>query len=330
MAFISTYEVKNITSNFKYRRAIFGYQDKNGKERYVEGLDIKFEIESAGGQILPQARIDVCNLDTDTMKHLTTITPFDNNHKIALYIGYETNYNGQKNTKLPKIFEGNIKYAMFTFIPDMWLEMHCVSDNTQIYGVMGAEDSKYVNENINNVHDLVDWVITKKIGRAVQWNEAVYDMKNLSPLILNSEYYEFSYNVGGKTPIQVLQEISRMYNLSIWGSADSFKINPSDRLIKEDINPTVKWAVNVNSGMIGIPTVSVAQAEVTILMNPNILAGDCVELKSERYNNVFVKDGKSSLSIASNGRYTITKINHKGHLRGNEWYSKLSMVRGGW
>jgi hypothetical protein len=50
------------------------------------------------------------------------------------------------------------------------------------------------------------------------------------------------------------------------------------------------------------------------------------------YENVYVRkdNGKSSNAIASNGKYTVTGVTHTGHLRGNEWYTKLKMVRGGW
>lgn len=332
MAFISNLEVKNKTTNFKYRRAVFGYSlNGEGSEKYVEGLDIKFEVDNAGGSILPYARIDVCNLDTNIMKQLVTITPFDNNHRIALYAGYETNYNGKKNTSLPKIFEGRLKHAMFTYIPDVWLEMFCVGETTQMIRPMGKSDAEYCLTNIKNGFDLLLWVINEKLKMPAIYNKDNFKDKPMPPLLFNEgDKQKFQYNVGGKSPLQLIENLKKAYELKIFTVGDAFYITPNDRFISEaKKQSTVKWKINANTGMIGIPTVSVAQAQVKTLMNVGISGNDYVELYSKMYDNVYVKDKKeSSNAVAANGGYTVTSVNHRGHLRGEEWYSTIKMVRG--
>lgn len=344
MAFATTLTIQNRTSGFKYRRAIFAYIDKDGKEKYVDGLDIKFEIKSGGEVTLPIARIDVCNLETEVMKRLTTIYRFDNNNRVALYVGYEDNLNGRKKTILPKIFEGRIQHSAFTFIPDMWLEMYCLADNAQIYDtVFSEEESREVLYEIINIKGLIDWLKEKLRQKgysfSVEMNED--DFKDIPEY---SNFYNalfgtveslgfwdgiYSMNIAGKNAIEVLRQIGHTYNLSIWGvSENHFVIKPKTNYIKEDKSVNVKWEIKAETGMIGVPTISVQQAEVTVLMNPRIYAGDGVNLYSRRYKGVSVQRGSNA--VASNGKYTVYGVTHRGHLRGNEWYSKLHMTRGGW
>ena len=331
MAFAPTLTIQNRTSGFKYRRAIFAYIDKDGKEKYVDGLDIKFEIKSGGEVLLPMARIDVCNLETEVMKRLTTIYRFDNNNRVALYVGYEDNLNGRKKTILPKIFEGRIQHSAFTFIPDMWLEMYCLSDNAQIYDTVFSVEESFEVLKIINIKGLIDWLKEKLRQKgysfSVEMNEK--DFKDI--LFYNTLFGAglYPFNIAGKNAIEVLRQIGHTYNLSIWGvSENHFVIKPKTNYIKEDKSVNVKWEIKAETGMIGVPTISVQQAEVTVLMNPRIYAGDGVNLYSRRYEGVSVQRGSNA--VASNGKYTVYGVTHRGHLRGNEWYSKLLMTRGGW
>ena len=341
MAFATTLTIQNRTSGFKYRRAIFAYIDKDGKEKYVDGLDIKFEIKSGGEVMLPIARIDVCNLETEVMKRLTTIYRFDNNNRVALYVGYEDNLNGRKKTILPKIFEGRIQHSAFTFIPDMWLEMYCLADKAQIYDTVFSEEESLEVLGITNIKGLIDWLKEKLRQKGYSFSVEVNE-KDFKDIILYNilfrntdttglpfNFSPLNFNIAGKNAIEVLRQIGQTYNLSIWGvSENHFVIKPKTNYIKDDKSVNVKWEIKAETGMIGVPTISVQQAEVTVLMNPRIYAGDGVNLYSRRYKGVSVQRGSNA--VASNGKYTVYGVTHRGHLRGNEWYSKLLMTRGGW
>lgn len=329
MAFQTQYDITNKSSSFPLRRVVFAYQDAAGKEQYLEDIDVQFQINLAGNTILPNAVISVCNIDTNSMKYLTTITPLDNNHKVALYVGYEDNISGSKTSVLPRIYTGDIRQSYFTNPPDIWLQMSTIDQNVQLT----SSELAQMDSEATCVRDyIID--IAKNCGYAVNINDDDFGEKyrNEFPDFFESvlaEDYHTNYTpwkIREKTPLATLKSLQKAYNLTITMLGGRCFVYPNSRYIQQkEERSNADFIISQDTGMIGIPTVSNTTAEIITLFNAAILPSSTVELKSERLSDVYVDRTRG---IAANGIYTVVKIEHTGHLRGNEFYTRILAIRG--
>lgn len=323
MAFQTQYEVANKSSTFPLRRVIFAYQDASGQEQYIEDIDVQFRVHLAGNTILPNATISVCNLNTNVMKYLTTIVPLDNNHNIALYAGYEDNVSGSKRTVIPQIYSGQIRQSYFTMPPDIWLQIDSISQNEQILSSAIAQSDIGGNTAKEYIVNVV-----KACGFAVVLNDDDFgdEYRRDFPDFFENVYKYEQWKIRDKNPLAMLKALGHLYNLSITMIGGRCFIYPNSRYIKQTTQQsTADFIISKDTGMIGIPTVSNTAAEINTLFNPAILPSSTIDLRSERLQDVYVDRVRG---IAANGIYRVVSIEHFGHLRGEEFMTRILAIRG--
>lgn len=283
------------------RRAYILFPTQTGRDpglfstqKKIEGVNIRFSATSYSPVgVTADAQISIYNLNKEDLGFLTT-TPnslITKQNLIQLYAGYDDN--------VACIFSGMITDAPPTGNPDVSIDIRGLA------GVSWMAQPVQVQKNNVTIANLIDTAgknanipvnIPAPLRNANEW--------------LNKTLETFSYT---GTSMGLIQKISAMMggpnynknsiNLSIhndglyaWSASDS---KGSVLLIKE------------KTGMVGYPRPTAGGAEVTILLNPGIKAGDVVRIESNRIP-------------LCNGDYFVVGIKHQGELRGNTWYTTLT------
>lgn len=283
------------------RRAYILFPTETGRnpslfadQKKIEGVNIRFSATTYSPVgVAADAHISIYNLNKKDLGFLTT-TPnslITKQNLIQLYAGYDDN--------IGCLFSGMITEAPPTGNPDVSIDIKGLA------GLTWMAKPVQIQRNNVTVADLIDDAgktanipvnIPAPLRNANEW--------------LNKTLESFSYT---GTSMGLIQKISSMIggphynkssiNLSIyndglyaWSAGDS----------KNSI-----LLINEKSGMVGYPRPTAGGAEVTILLNPGIKAGDIVRIESNRIPQC-------------TGNYFVVGIKHQGELRGNTWYTTLT------
>lgn len=264
-------------------------------EKKLKGLNIRFRVTTyVQSGMASDARIEVYNLNRKDLGFLSTIarTYLQKNYLFRLYAGYE----GEE--KL--LFSGRALQAVPDSYPDV------------ILNINGMSSIEWWGENIDTtkekvtVMDLIDYV-AKQIGYQVNIDEKLRKNNEL----LNKVQDNFSFT---GSPMDLLQQCQQMM-----GGVSSDPQTVFMSISNEQINiwsPSVpngnkKLLISKETGMIGLPQPTETGCQVKILMNTGVVAGDIVELKSDRIDLL-------------NGDYYVIGITHEGETRGTSWYTTLT------
>lgn len=250
-----------------------------------------FVITKTRGAVSNQATINIANLPKADIEDFTTFRNETilggDQRRLALYAGYE----GQKEARL---FTGDIRQALPTVRPDIWLECTCQSGYFNNLGLA----SLAMNGPIK----------IKDIGaKAAQLLNLGYEWR--APEELNKTIDNF-YFTGGIT--QIMQKLSRLAPLAVWSEDGVLIIDAENRSTPLAAGPVLE--INKNTGMIGLPRPDIFGVKFTTLLNPNAKLGQEINLTSEAIP-------------AANGHYFVYGLTHRGNYRGNAFYTEFDCWR---
>lgn len=256
-------------------------------------LDVSYKIsfqtsETVSGAV-NELNLELNGLTVDNMLYYaTTYNQFHQNpvfNDIVVTAGYD-NFNGI-------IFEGNITEA----IPDM---------NTADYSLRLKAISWY--EEMNNEIKSYSYQGETPVNKILQ------DIASRQGMLLQSQIGDdisvTDFTLNNVSFIQTLRELSTMKGIDIWSvNGRIFAKQRGEPL--EEISPITIDERN----MIGIPTPTNIGCDVSIKLNPAIVTGQFVRLKSKKF---------PQLNTYS---YNIQTLSHGGDTKSNKWQTNLHLIR---
>lgn len=258
-----------------------------GNEAGQNTLDFKFDVTKYGS-FYSQFSVGILGLNSNTINELTVWRPQDAISE-ARQIKVFAGYTG--NDKPSLIAKGGVWHAIPNSPPEMWLNMSCMSWL-----------SKKVP--VENPHKAIGYPqdIFKEIGGImglpVLWNAGDGGFKRSTFMIDGTvdtlaDRFALKYNVIVYENNGVLLAISKN----------------GEREKVEDAKD-----ISIENGLISVGNLSVAGATIRIRLRTDFDLFSWVNLKSK-------------LIPKANGPYYVTKVRHVGHMRGEEWYTELTMLR---
>ena len=115
-----------------------------------------------------------------------------------------------------------------------------------------------------------------------------------------------------KPIVQCVRYLAQVTGLDVYISNNRLYIKESGKALKQSTVPTF---IVDSSNMIGSPKMTPQGIEVNILMNPAVISGQQVEIKSERFDTI------------SSQKYTLQSCSHAGDTRGTDWMTHLILIR---
>lgn len=273
--------------------------DKNVIEKRIDGLNIRFSTKVHSSIGAPStAYIDIFNLNRTDMDYLATSasTFLKRQRFFKMYAGYEDDVN--------LMFSGQMLEALPEGNPDVVLK------------VKGLSSLKWWGENISVSKDNTNMLglletAADEMGYVLDIDE---NTRNSELLTRTKETYSYT-----GSPMGMLEDIQSEMG-GVTTDEKSIYVVPENDTIHVYSPSLVNYKkvllVNKYTGMIGIPTPTVAGCTVKILLNTSIRCGDMIDLVSERIPSI-------------NGKYFVISISHDGEVRGKTWYTTLNCARFG-
>ncbi len=267
----------------------------NGEQRTITELRIIFNITKSVLSYPNLAKIDIYNPNQDTLSSLQRKFT-----KVVLNAGYDG--------ELKLIFKGEIRNIL----------QNKIGVNRVITLYAGDGERDWQNAIINKTYasnvpisNIVDDIVStfKEVTRGV-----IEGIPNIAENLLGE-------TISGSSK-DILDRIARQYDLD-WNIQDG-EIN----IIQSDIPIGSLQSIVVNSltGMIGSPTITEIGADVTTLLNPNLIPNSSFTIESVNaqinLGNLFFRDVKRT---SAEGSYKIQEVNFKGDSRDGDW---LAIVKG--
>ena len=256
-------------------------------------LDFKFEIEKFASNTVTEFTVSVYGLSMDNIKALTiwkTDEAYKEKRKIEVYAGYK---DGGINSPLA---QGFITNALPTPPPELALNFTCMG-TTAIFSIVDepvVERDKTIKEVIESIASLLKVKLEWKVEKPIS------DGK------IKAFTIEGSVN-------NLFEKIKQSFNILLQLRADRLIAFDKDFYINGKPD-TLSHKVDKEHGLLSLGNITLKGADITVRLNDRYQILDNVSLKSE-------------LIPSANGDYIISRIIHKGHLRGKEWITKLSMFR---
>lgn len=255
----------------------------------IEKLRIKFEIKKSVTANTNYCRVDIYNLSQTTRNKITT----DSTSLVRVLAGYSNNVG------LIEIGQGNISNVIHSYkSPDVV---------TTIFSKDGF------NSTINNrislsfidktpLSSIIDAVIAKLNipVKFINYNKSVQIKNGFSYVgaitdVLDQlgRQYKFSWSIQDGQ-LQILNGEQGTGNQSIFLSAETGLIESPELVIKTK----------------NLKLINKNEYKVTSLMQPQLQAGDLIQIESKSLNGIFI----------------INELTHIGDMNANEWYTNLIVV----
>lgn len=259
----------------------------NGQLKRLEGIDVRFDVKKYMGAVMNEGNVEIWNLPQEDVEYLTTFT----SQWIAINQRKRIRIiAGYKDTNVGLLFDGDIIEALPTVPPDVCLRCKARS------GAYG--NSTMISKSITRQISVKDM-----LKQAGQWTGLKINDFTTTTRKIDGFYY-----TGSAT--QLINQINNIPDIIAYEEDGSLcvvdKKNP-------DIQKGIRL-INSSSGMIGIPQPDALGVKVRILLDPNIRLGQQIKVES-------------STIPACNGIYTIYELEHKGELRGSEFYTDITARR---
>lgn len=255
----------------------------------VEKLRIRFEIKKSVTANTNYCRVDIYNLSQTTRNRITT----DSTSLVRVLAGYSNN------TGLIEIGQGNISNVIHSYkSPDIVTTIlskdgfnSTISNRISLSFIDKTPLSSIINTIISKLNIPVKFA---------NYNKSV-QIKN-----------GFSY-VGAIT--DALDQLGRQYNFR-------WSIQDGQLLILNGEQGTGNQSVflSADTGLIESPELVIKtkklqelkknEYKVTALMQPQLQAGDLIQIESKTLNGVFI----------------VNELTHIGDMNANEWYTNLIVV----
>lgn len=257
----------------------------------LEGLDIKFNIEKIG-DVYAKFSCGILGLSRESINKLTVFNPADAVRacrKIEVHAGYR---DGTKNHLLCK---GYIFNAMPTPPPEMWLNMDCLISAGEKIPV----DPAFTMSNKPAIE--VFRKICSLCGKKSRWECTTL-----------KEETNISFTFEG-TCDQLAEKFASKFGVVVYEDNGTFVcVNKNGQ---NNTSPANAERLDSSSGLIAVGGVTVAGATVRTRLNDSYRLFSWVDLQTR-------------LVPKANGLYYVLKKRHVGHLRGDEWYTELTLIRG--
>lgn len=284
------------------RRVFISFPEQHGSDssllasqKVLDGLNIRFNVKIYSNIGIPaEAYISIYNLNREDMQFLTTsaATWLAQQSLIQLYAGYDDN--------VKCLFSGQIMDAPPEGFPDMALNIKGISGANWMSNQIDVQKANL------KLGDLIDYT-SSVTGYPV--NIPSYIRK--SNEMLNKHIEDFSYTGSAWNLLDKIQDMTGGFDI---GDKSIILSTYNDNTYVWSPNPSTEGKyllINEESGMIGIPHPTGVGVDITMLLNPDVNAGDIIYLDSKRVPQC-------------NGSYYITAIHHEGELRGNQWQTTIS------
>lgn len=260
-----------------------------GNEGGGTTLDFKFDVTKYGS-MYSDFKVSILGLNSNTINQLTVWKPQDaasERRQVKVYAGYDVD--GKPNL----IAQGGVWSALPDPPPEMWLNMSCLHSLDKKIPV---EKPRTVE---GTVRELFDQVAMEMGYTSRMWN-VQKDFRN----------DKYSFKIDGMKS-DLAWKFAQKCNLIVFD--DDGMLTATDTK-GEKLPPKNPIPVNIDTGLLAVGNVAVAGATIRVRL-------------STRYKLYTWVDLKSQLIPKASGLYYIIKIRHVGHMRGDEWYTELEMIR---
>lgn len=272
-----------------------GWVDIGGYGKPPVGLDFKFDVVKYGN-IYSKFSVGVLGINSSNINAMTVYNPADavsQGREISVFAGYESD-------GVPSLLcTGIVFNAVPTPPPEMW---------------MNFEGMPYLKNKIaiENVEPM--------------YNKTIEEVVNKLCSMMGFTYFWRSKNVNLGTKINftftgtrdtALTELAEGLNLVVI-LGDNNDVYFYDKKAWNILPiPTSRVPViNTESGLLMVGNVTVTGAKIRVRLND----------KYQLFSWVYLE---SKLIPRASGYYFVLSKHHKGHLRGEEWYTELELIRKG-
>lgn len=259
-------------------------------------LDFKFTIERKAGAIQCFADVSVCGLNKDDILHYISFAAqwreFNKRKYISIYAGYEDEGGAQK------LFEGDVYHALPTMPPDVWLNMK-------------ARTGHYLQQTVASKSILEPMKLPDVCENAANWMgmKLLWMVQNpaANEIIIN----QFQCTGSLANLPKQMQDLAPDYIIV----SVNTKTGCVEIVDKDNIQTQAKMlTVTKDTGLLGIPNPSPWGVEFEMRLCPSIQRFQPIHIESEMIPLI-------------NGEYSVATYTHSGHLRGQEWKTKVKARR---
>lgn len=271
-----------------------GYLEIEDFGKLPEGLDIKFDVRKYGNFNV-QFSAGVLGLSSYHINELTVWNPRDaleSTREIKVFAGYESD-----SLKFP-IAKGFIFTARPTPPPEMWIDFNCM---ISIKNKVPVEEEEHMRgAEIIKVAER----ICKLNGYSFTWKSSIAKNAKVNFMISGSadglvKHFENAFNV-----------------VAVLGDKDDITFYDNKAWNRMSVPNNISSVINTETGLLMVGNIDLGGATVRTRLNDRYQLFDWVRLES-------------SLIPKANGNYFVLSKRHVGHLRGNEWYTELELIRRG-
>lgn len=253
---------------------------------------VSFNTSETVSGAVNETNVEISGLKTDTMAFLaTSYTPWTKNYKrnsLILDAGYVDNHS--------IIFKGDIIEAVPNVdSADFSIKLKCMS----YYETLLNDASSFTFEGENKASEIASNFADKLKFSFVNGLKSAED---------DIEVNNYSYK--DQSPIQHMRNLSQMTGLDIWTSNERLFIKKRG----EELSNIPILNIDYNN-LIGSPRPTAIGCDVSVRLNPSIMTGQRVKLKSLRF------------PILNSSEYVIQTFSHSGETMGSKWQTNLTLIR---
>lgn len=273
-----------------------GWVDIGGYGKPTVGLDFKFEVKKYGN-IYSKFSVGILGLNSSNINAMTVYNPVDavnQGREISVFAGYEAD-------GVPSmICKGTVMNAMPTPPPEMWMNFECMPFLKNKIPIDDVEPmyNKPISEVAQKICDMMGF---KYFWRSLNVKESTKINFNFTgcrdtALTKLAEGLNLVVILGDNNDVY-------FYDKKAWNTI------PIPRPIDIPI-------INIESGLLMVGNVDAAGAKIRVRLNDTYSLFSWIKLESR-------------LIPKASGYYFVLSKTHKGHLRGEEWYTELELIRKG-
>lgn len=273
-----------------------GWVDIGGYGKPPVGLDFKFEVKKYGN-IYSKFSVGILGLNSSNINAMTVYNPVDavnQGREISVFAGYEAD-------GVPSmICKGTVMNAMPTPPPEMWMNFECMP---------------FLKNKIPI--DDVEPMYNKPISEVAQKICGMMGFKYFWRSLNVKESTKINFNFTGCRDTALTKLADGLNLVVILG--DNNDVYFYDKKAWNTIpipRPIDVPIINIESGLLMVGNVDAAGAKIRIRLNDTYSLYSWIKLESK-------------LIPKASGDYFVLSKTHKGHLRGEEWYTELELIRKG-
>ena len=273
-----------------------GWVDIDGYGKPPVGLDFKFEVKKYGN-IYSKFSVGILGLNSSNINAMTVYNPVDavnQGREIRVFAGYEAD-------GVPAmICKGTVMNAMPTPPPEMWMNFECMPFLKNKIPIDDVEPmyNKPISEVAQKICDMMGF---KYFWRSLNVKESTKINFNFT----GCRDTALTKLADGLNLVVILGDNNDVYfyDKKAWNTI------PIPRPIDIPI-------INIESGLLMVGNVDATGAKIRVRLNDTYSLFSWIKLESR-------------LIPKASGYYFVLSKTHKGHLRGEEWYTELELRRKG-